>query len=241
MTPDDLLNKYTKTYFINLDSRKDRHDETIKEFKKINLTNYERFSAIKPTLDEIKKYPFLDTRRYWSKKRDNEKYIISASGCKLSHYFILKKALNEVKKEKYILILEDDILFKDNFVKNYFNSIKYIEKNNIEFNILYGHSNLQKLKKDDVTLLNKNLVRLNDSCRTFCAGCYIIHVNKLKFFIDLIEKSNREIDSLYSNLKGDKYYIYPMSAYVRNSYSNILHENVVHPECNPKLDEYLKN
>ena len=32
-----------------------------------------------------------------------------------------------------------------------------------------------------------------------------------------------------------------MSAYVRNSYSNILHEDVVHPECNPKLDEYLKN
>ena len=47
MTPDDLLNKYTKTYFINLDSRKDRHDETIKEFKKINLTNYERFFCYK--------------------------------------------------------------------------------------------------------------------------------------------------------------------------------------------------
>ena len=240
MTPDDLLNKYTKTYFINLDSRKDRYNESINEFKNINLTNYERFSAIKPTLQEIKKYSFLDTSKFWKRKRNDQKYIISASGCKLSHYFVLKKALKEVKNEKYILILEDDISFKNDFVKNYFNSINYIEKNNIEFNILYGHSHLFNLEKKDVTLLHDNLIKLNDTCKSNSTGCYIIPTNKLKFIINFIENSEQEIDNTYRSLRQDKFYIYPMSAVQRDSYSDILDENVIHPDYNPKLDEYLK-
>ena len=240
MTPDDLLNKYTKTYFINLDSRKDRYDETIKEFKNIKLTNFERFSAIKPTLEEIKKYSFLKISKFWKRKRNDQKYIISASGCKLSHYSVLKKALKEVKNEKYILILEDDISFKNDFVKNYFDCINYIEKNNIDFDILYGNTFLYKLKKDHVTLINKNLIKFNENCNSKSTLCYIISSKNIQNIINIIEKSENEIDDTYIKYVQKKYCIYPMIGNQRNSFSDIQNKDIIHPDYNPKLDEYLK-
>ena len=241
MTPDELLNKFTKTYFINLDSRKDRYNECLDEFKKINLTNFERFSALRPTLEQINNYSFLNTSKYWKRKRNDQKYIISASGCKLSHYFLLKKALAEVKNEKYILILEDDICFNSNFVKNYWNCIKQIEKNNIDFNILYGSTFLFKLKKEQIKLLNDNLLKLNENCKAKSTVCYIVPTKNIKNIINVIENSSNEIDDSYiEHIKNDKYCIYPMIGYQRNSFSDIQNTNIIHDDYNKILDEYLK-
>lgn len=74
---------FDKIYCINLDERNDRWEESKKEFKKMNISNVKRISAIK-----------------------NEKGHL---GCRDSHIEVIKDA----KKNNYdkILIFEDDFTF----------------------------------------------------------------------------------------------------------------------------------
>ncbi len=90
------LNKH---FYINLERRTDRNEETIKELKKIGITKPNRFNAI-----------------------EHEKGII---GCARSHIACLKEA--KKRNWEYVLIFEDDVKFlkpKDtlNKMKKYINS-----------------------------------------------------------------------------------------------------------------------
>ena len=76
------VTKYT--YYINLEHRKDRKEETIAELKKIGIDNPIRFNAIK---DEKNGHV----------------------GCSKSHLAILKEARS--KNYPYVMIVEDDIEF----------------------------------------------------------------------------------------------------------------------------------
>lgn len=67
--------------YINLDKRKDRNERTIKQLKKINITEPNRFSAI-----------------------ENEKGII---GCAESHIKVIEYAIE--KDLPYLVVFEDDI------------------------------------------------------------------------------------------------------------------------------------
>ena len=82
-----LDNYFDKIYVINLDKRSDRWSKVVENFKKINLSNYERFSAI-------------ESPNGWE-------------GCKASHLSIIKKA----KDNGYdnVLVFEDDFILTDNF------------------------------------------------------------------------------------------------------------------------------
>tara|TARA_Y100000389_G_C17418418_1_gene495137 strand:- start:613 stop:1386 length:774 start_codon:yes stop_codon:yes gene_type:complete len=79
----DINDILKNNYYINLDHRKDRKEETLKELKKIGITNPNRFNAIK-----------------------HAKGLV---GCGLSHLEVLKKA----KKNNwdYVTIFEDDVKF----------------------------------------------------------------------------------------------------------------------------------
>ena len=136
--------KSIKTYYINLDNRVDRNLEIIGEIEKANITNFERFSAIKPTKDMIEKCDLIEVNKLWPKDGNppnindekDFKYIRGAVGCKLSHYNILKKFYFE-DKEKYLLVLEDDCVLVDNTLDGINNSLSYLNKFNIKFNKLY--------------------------------------------------------------------------------------------------------
>jgi hypothetical protein len=81
---ENTINKYIdKIYYINLDHRIDRKESIVSELESFNITNYERFNAIK----------------------DERGYI----GCIKSHLECIKNA----KKNGYknVLILEDDFVF----------------------------------------------------------------------------------------------------------------------------------
>ena len=73
------------SYYINLEERKERKENCIKQLEKIKMGNAKRFNAIKC-----------------------DKGLI---GCALSHI----KILNIAKEEKlpYIIIFEDDVIFPD--------------------------------------------------------------------------------------------------------------------------------
>jgi len=51
-------------FVINLDDKKDRWAYMVNQFKQINVTNYERFSAIRPTLEQLKKHPLIDINKF---------------------------------------------------------------------------------------------------------------------------------------------------------------------------------
>lgn len=72
-----------KTFYINLEYRKDRNEHLLEEFKKINFNKFERFNAIKHEYGPV--------------------------GCCLSHLEVLKKA--KELKLKNVLIIEDDLEF----------------------------------------------------------------------------------------------------------------------------------
>lgn len=98
---------WDKIYIINLLKRIDRRESIINKLNKMKLTNYEFIDGIDGTdqnvIDEFKKLK-------------NKTSIINEGhyGCLLSHI----KALEQAKKLKLksIMILEDDVIFDDDFL-----------------------------------------------------------------------------------------------------------------------------
>ena len=169
-----------KIFYINLDERKDRKEIIEKQFKKFDISNYERFSAIKPKFNkkyntnfinqQIKKYLnndkivndlfenydskyILDFDKNYIKSKNLEnqkKYILGALGCKMSFIEIFK-----ICNQKYenILIIEDDALFHNNFNKH----IELLNKNmnNLNFNYDMIWLSPNWLYKNDDNLLNR--------------------------------------------------------------------------------------
>ena len=158
----------------------------------------------------------------WKK---DDKYLIGATGCKLSHYNVLKKALLENADCKYILILEDDVCF-DEFSYEYINlSIDYIEKNYIDFDILYLSVNLKN--KNDAEKIDDSLLKIKKGLTT--TG-QIFQYKKLEKIIKSIERSKTEIDNTYQDLLENKYCVYPMCVYQKNFYSDINSKNMEYGE-----------
>jgi len=151
----------------------------------------------------------------------DDKYLIGATGCKLSHYNVLKKALLENEGYKYILILEDDVCF-DEFSNEYINlTLEYIEKECIDFDILYLSVNLKN--KEDAEKIDDSLLKIKKGLTT--TG-QIFQYKKLEKIIKSIERSKTEIDNTYQELLENKYCVYPMCVYQKNFYSDINSKNM---------------
>ncbi len=202
-----------KTFYINLDLREDRYKHITRECKRIQLKGYEKFSAIKPKIDDVSGSNMINIDKMWKK---DDKYLIGSYGCKMSHLEALKKALRESSNYKYILLLEDDCVFDDNALLYIYLSLKYIEDYNIKFDILYLASHLAK--KEDAEKVGESLLRIHKGLTT--TGQIFLYDN-LEKIIDVIENSDREIDNTYQDLLRDKYSVYPMCAYQMEFFSDI--------------------
>lgn len=149
-----LKKKYVKKmdmdiniYFINVNKSKDRLRSIHNEFKKIGINKYNRFSGIDTenyNLSQEEKYLFRNLSKK-SKKKNGR------IGCALSHFYLWKKILIENKKEA--LILEDDIIFKKNFVKN-FNKLMKMKD---DFDIIFLYYDIN----DKNRIRNENNWRYN--------------------------------------------------------------------------------
>ena len=234
---------FIKTFFINLDERVDRLNDCLTTFKKIDLENYERFPGIKPNIDEVKNYlidnnpltnypKFINPLKLW--KKNNIEYLRGVIGCKLSHLEILKYADADANvnidsdtkilkrtmiNSRYIMILEDDILFDNNsliYLEMALNDLK-----NIEWDILYLTINLKK--NEDAVKISNNLLQIKKGLTT--TG-QIFQVKDIKKIISIIENSECEIDNTYNDLLPNKFCVYPMLAYQKESWSDINKENM---------------
>jgi len=106
------LNKISKSFFINLDRRKDRLDHIYKNTPFFT----ERFPAVDSKslelTDEIKK--LFPNGLYLKKKK-------SEIACAISHYKLWKQLVEDKNADNY-LILEDDVVFEKGFTK-FWNSV----------------------------------------------------------------------------------------------------------------------
>jgi len=209
-----------KTYIINLEHRTDRYENTLKECEKIGLTNYERFNAIKT--DTI----VINPKKAWKK---NIEYLKGASGCKLSHLEVLKKFLISNNNEEYILILEDDVVFTDDALDKINSSLQSLD--GIEWDILYLGINLKK--RDDAIKVNDNLLSIITGLTTTAQIFKRLDVEKI---IKIIEKSDVEIDNTYNNFLKNKYCVYPMCVYQKESYSDINGINMDYGQFHRKFE-----
>ena len=150
------LNGVDKVYFINLDRRLDRLHHIYKN------TGFfaQRFSAAdgqKIELNEEVKTLFPKT---WKSRSKSE------ICCALSHYRLWKKLTQDKNASNY-LILEDDVVFKDGFVK-FWNEV-FSNQIPQEYNLIYL-GGCQPWNKPDY---NKVLKRYND---------YFYNIKKNDFF-----------------------------------------------------------
>lgn len=214
------MNNIDKIYIINLKHRTDRWEKCLEQLNKYNITNYERFDAICPDLNDIDKSQYIN----FNTKTDKN-YVMCALGCKLSHYNVIKNA----KKQSYnqILVLEDDFLLCDNFIDKYNEIINIIENENIDLNMLYlGFSNYFKNAYTDTSITN--IKKMKNAMTTHA---YILHNSFYNNVLNEIENSSYEIDVCYSYLqKNDIYGIYPCLISQQPSFSDILNRNVNYSE-----------
>lgn len=122
----DDFKKYT--YYINLEHRKDRNEETLKELKSFGIHNPIRFNAIK---DDI-----------------------GAIGCSKSHLEVLKIAREN--NLPHVLIIEDDIKFLDPDLTN--KTLSNVLNSGLDWNvIILGGNNYEpytKINEDCIKVEN---------------------------------------------------------------------------------------
>ncbi len=136
-----LKNYVSEAWYINLDDRPDRKNHMDKELSKYGLENFvQRYSAI----NAIDRTP---------------QNCVKASGT--SHRNLIQYAKD--KNLDNILILEDDIFFKEGTFDLFENSIKNLFKRN-DWDVYYVNANLFD---NPLQLIDENLMRIH--------GCYCVH------------------------------------------------------------------
>jgi len=163
----NIINTYfDKIYIINLERRNDRWLNLEKKLLKYNITNYIRFKAIDGYTE-----PYLSTFR---RMRCPTLETPGAYGLLLTVYNIITDAIN--KNYNRILLLEDDILFCNNF-DSIFN--EYIHNIPNNWKLLYLGSSMHnwRLKKRCNHNIEKKYCTTNGSI----AGAFSVGIDKSVF------------------------------------------------------------
>ena len=113
------MNKINKIYYINLDTRPDRYEHFLKQCydHHIPYNIISRYTAINGntynfSLDDYEMFKKVDYI--------GQNYMKKIMGNQLSHYNILKEMIE--KNYNYIIILQDDVIFRTNFI-NYLDKL----------------------------------------------------------------------------------------------------------------------
>ena len=118
-----------------------------------------------------------------------------AIGCFLSHLEIYKKIVNNHDDKDYILILEDDNVFTDNFEQKIQLAIDRAPK---DFDILsFSHSNFKSHKVE-----NNPYYRLAE--KYYLLNCYLINKKGAEKILNNFTTVDKQIDSFLSDLAKQK-------------------------------------
>jgi GR25 family glycosyltransferase involved in LPS biosynthesis len=128
------MNIIDKIYYINLDRRPDRNEHFLKECLNHNIP-YEKIQRFK-AIDGLT-YNFSLKEKTFFKNVDykNKPFVKNIMGNQLSHYNILLDMI--YNNYKYIIIFQDDIILKKNFLIYLENVINNIPDNAEIINIAF--------------------------------------------------------------------------------------------------------
>ncbi len=192
----DLIDRI---FYINLKHRKDRYDQIISEFNKlnINMSKVERFDAIyKPQL------PCL--------------------GCTESHLNVIKLARK--RNYKYIMIFEDDFEFIVNETEFKDNIKKFFEKN-LDFKVaMFAYLYDSKTYYDD--LLSTTKTARTASGYIVNSKYFDELILCLQYGAVMLERTkehwNYINDQIWKTIQGDKWFIFNKRMGIqRESYSDL--------------------
>lgn len=174
------MNSINKIFVINLDKDNHRFEKCKYQFQQFNITNYERFKGIHGK--ELSKTEISNLTTSIGK------YIVSKNmvGCGISHIKLWEKIVNENIEKA--LILEDDFIFKDDFL-NKFNKI--IENTPIDYDMIFLTSNF--IHNKTLKLYDINEYFYKQSLISQTLG-YIITLNGAKKILKDINKVTYHID-----------------------------------------------
>jgi GR25 family glycosyltransferase involved in LPS biosynthesis len=149
---------FTRIIYINLDRRPDRNENVINELSKIDykgpVVRFKAVDAKELNFKSLAKNLFTDESIKTALDDNKGLYTLMTKGgigCALSHGYIYANIL--AGSDEYVLILEDDIWFDDNFDKILKDTLKNI---NYDYDVLWlgYHTKINKklLNNVDVPL-----------------------------------------------------------------------------------------
>jgi len=167
----DINNFFDRVYYINMWKDYDRNLHVIDQFKKFNITNYERAEGV-----EVKELPDPSLYRNFIKRDDI--YIKGALGCRLAHLNIIKDSKS--KGYNKIAIFEDDIEFR------------------VDPNVLIHH-NFLSIENFDLLYFGglQEQVFNNQIVQTHAMG---INSKIFEDILYMAEPSGMEIDNFYAKI-----------------------------------------
>jgi GR25 family glycosyltransferase involved in LPS biosynthesis len=189
---------FTKIFYINLDRRPERNVHIQKELSKIGWKGpIERISAVDGrNLDEktIKQY-FTEQAIEQSKSKYDHfipGYYMTRGGmgCALSHRSIFLKIMQE--NHDYVLVIEDDVIFADDFLKSWNHYTKSLPTN---FDLIYVGYHESEL----TSFTNVNSVFSKPSGVVFGTFGMVINKKVVPTLINLFPVYG-QIDSMISTL-----------------------------------------
>jgi len=218
--------KLDRIFIINLKHRTDRKQHILSEMKKQNMTNYEFFDAIRPTMEDVREWNknFCNHVRAHVHPTKFDNYRIGCLGCLKSHIEVIKIALSRGYKK--ILVLEDDTVFIQSFSKFY-----EICERIKDYDMMYLSGSHMKPYKKLPNL--KNIVKVTSTNTT---GSYCIGDKAMHFIVSNIIGYPKEIDTFYSLFvqpKFDCYCIIPHMTKQLDGYSDIQNQDIKY-----KLSDY---
>jgi glycosyl transferase family 25 len=206
-----LLNdKKIYTYYINLEHRKDRKKNTLRELKSFGIHNPNKFDAIKED--------------------------IGAIGCSKSHLEVLKIARK--KNLPYVLIFEDDVKFLNPNVTN--KTLNNVLNSGIDWDvIILGGNNYQpytKINEDCVKVNNCQTTTAYLVKQSYYDTLINNWEDGLSKLIETKDEPKYALDQYWKILqKRDTFLLLtPLNVVQRESYSDILGTNVDYHELMTK-------
>jgi hypothetical protein len=174
-----LFDYFDKVYCINLDRRKDRLENFIKEVEKYDLGTFEKFSAYDGKTLDMSKY--------------NTNLNSGQLGLVLSNLEIIKNA----KKNKLnnVLIIEDDCNFSEQVldVKNYFDLLP----DNWDMLYMGGNHNVHMGVTPPI-VINEKVIKLHSTYSTHFVG---LKCNVFDHVEVLLERLVEPLDVSYIRLQ----------------------------------------
>ena len=178
-----------QTFIINMKKHTERKKYVEDALKKTIIQNYSFIEAVDGEID-LDKYDFKIMPNWYDNTKDRT-ITVGEIGCALSHYKIWEKMVNE-KIEK-ALILEDDVVFLENFNEEYTN----IQNISFHYDLFllgrrreYYHMNFDtedEIEINDLLVIPKYSYNLHSYILTYEGALKLINTQYLNHLIPVDE------------------------------------------------------